>query len=284
MPELPEVETVKRTLEPFLQKRTIVKTEVFLPRLIKKQSVEVFLERTEQFHMQTITRRGKFIIVHGIKQKEPLQMIVHLGMTGACFVVSSLEEIPKKFKNAIHIIFSLDDGKLFTYCDVRTFGGLRIFTKEEYENKTMNATILKMGPEPFDKHAQSLFLSNLDKATYQQKTIKEMIMKQEVIAGVGNIYACEALFHVNILPHTFVKDITKSQKEALLKEIQRILAFSIEVKGSSISDYVDAKGEKGSFQDHFYVYSQKYCKTCGTPIENIKLDNRSSFYCPSCQK
>jgi formamidopyrimidine-DNA glycosylase len=281
LPELPEVETVRLTLDPLVRHQRITDIEITKPKMIRKQSESVFASRALQATFTQADRRGKFLILHLEKEHIPYRMIIHLGMTGAVFCVSSAHEVPEKYRKHIHVTFSLANGMYFVFSDIRTFGGIRIFTDEEFGQKKLNASILNMGPEVFDKNKISQFLTNLQK--HEHKGIKSILLDQNVIAGIGNIYDCEVLHICGIHPETKVTSLTSSQRESLFHETKKIFELSISLGGSSISDYVDAHGKKGSFQEHFRIYNQKNCRICGTESKNVKIDGRSSFYCPVCQ-
>ena len=281
MPELPEAETVRSTLEPLISGKTITHAQVSLPRIVRKQTADDFILRAEGSICLHTERRGKFIIVQLEQGTTKYSLIIHLGMTGAVFCVKDLQDVPEKYRKHIHVKLTLDNDHLFVFSDIRTFGGVRIFNEQEYTLKKYNASILNMGPEVFWNNGKEIFLDLLDKKNHL--ATKMAILNQNIVAGVGNIYACEVLFEEKIHPLTPVHQLSLAQRSSLFDRIKRTFEFSISVGGSSISDYVDAHGNKGRFQEYFKVYNQKKCQVCQSDIANIKVDGRSSFYCPSCQ-
>lgn len=290
MPELPEVEGVVRDLRPLVEGKKI--QSVMLSEVVYhsasqgKQSIvknarPVDFERVVQDMLITrIERRSKYIFFHLEKGGEDFLMLSHLGMSGAWFVVRSLEEITElKFRKHAHAVFTLDDGELLVYSDIRRFGELR-FLKEVADH----APLLKMAPEPFDEHALDYFLTKCELPKYAKKPIKEVIMDGQVISGCGNIYATESLFHTNIRPTRKTSDVTDEEREKLFAAICDVLQESIDNGGSTISDYRSVNGGAGGMQDRLKMYSRKACLQCGTQTESVVIAGRTSTYCPSCQQ
>ena len=198
-------------------------------------------------------------------------------MTGLLIHVKNVNEIPDKYKNHLHVQIELDDNTLLCYCDIRKFGSLRLLCQiAPYE------AIAKMGPEPWDKDVLQSFTIRLLAKKYQNKTIKETIMDQNVIAGVGNIYASEALYVSRINPNRKVNSLSTTDIKTILTNIQDILIKSIELGGTSISDYLNGEGKKGQYQNYLKVYSKKKCE-CGQDLTIEEIKGRNTFYCPKCQ-
>lgn len=290
MPELPEVEGVVRTLKPAVEGKTIEKIELSEvvhagvsagKQCIVKNTVPELLERhLEGMLIREISRRSKYIFFHIEKDEESFILVNHLGMTGAWFVVQSLEDITEeKFRRHAHAVLTLDSSELLVYADIRRFGELR-FLKELAEHPPL----LEMAPEPFDEGACEFFLWQCEKPKYENKPIKEVIMDGQVISGCGNIYATEALFLMGIHPKRKVNRISRNRKIELFRTIEMILLQSIEMGGSTISDYRNINGEAGGMQDRLKMYGKKTCPQCGTNTKSMTIGGRTSVYCPKCQR
>ncbi|MFS0574885.1 bifunctional DNA-formamidopyrimidine glycosylase/DNA-(apurinic or apyrimidinic site) lyase [Sporosarcina sp. 179-K 3D1 HS] len=290
MPELPEVEGVVRGLAPAaigrkIQQVTVSET-VIQSKLLGKEAIikgvptEEFVEQLVDMTIMDVTRRSKYIYFQLEKDGRSCLLVSHLGMTGAWFAVSGLEEIGEpKFRNHVHAIFTMTDGDLLVYSDIRRFGELRLLDCE-----ADHPPLLKMAPEPFDSTACDHFLAMAELPKYARKPIKEVIMDGQVISGCGNIYATEALFRMKIHPGRKTERISMKRKRELFAEIVHILQESIEAGGSSISDYRNINGQAGSMQDRLKMYGRKVCPTCGEVTRSMKIAGRTSVYCPACQK
>ncbi len=213
--------------------------------------------------IQTITRRGKFIVIELSRG----YLLVHLGMTGKLLANG---EVTKH----THVIFTLDDGVLL-YTDSRQFG------RVEYAAE-LPERVAKLGPEPllvpFDVFYQALHA--------RKAQMKAILLNQRFVAGIGNIYADEALHRAGIHPLANSSKISKPRALLLYKAIQEVLHAAIAAKGSSISDYVDADGRKGSFQHEHLVYRRtgEPCRTCGAPIRRTLVTQRGTHFCSKCQR
>lgn len=289
MPELPEVEGVVRSLAPLIEGKFIERIEIsptlYNSRAQNKQAIikgielSQFIEGLQHAEIQKVARRAKYIYFHMRKEVEFL-FLNHLGMTGAWFVVSSIDEIgEKKFADHRHVTMWLNDGNLLVYSDIRRFGEMRLL-QDEFSHEPL----VHMAPEPFDENALSHFLSKCDTALFRNKTIKETIMDGRVISGCGNIYAAEALFRVKLKPIRKVSSISKAMKIKLFHEIVSVLQESIKVGGSSISDYRNVNGGAGAMQHFLQMYGKKYCITCHKETKRKVIAGRNSWYCTSCQK
>lgn len=308
MPEGPEVQRVRMSLESKIIGKTVVKAEILLDKIIKQQNPNTFLERIVGLTIEAADRRGKYLLFPMEKANEServmdalveggdgrYKMIIHLGMTGAVFAVKHLDEIMPEFKKHVHVILTLDDGTLMTYCDIRRFGGLRVFTNEEFANY---GSIKDMGPEWTWDEAEEEFLKRVKKKTHKNKKqldgsklkepipIKEAILNQNNIAGIGNIYACESLAYSGILPNKPVSDLNDKQLRTIFRMARDVMNFSVSVGGSSISDYVDGEGQRGRMQEYLISYGQKICGLCkDTEIVKTEVAGRGTFHCPKCQK
>ncbi|WP_332649963.1 bifunctional DNA-formamidopyrimidine glycosylase/DNA-(apurinic or apyrimidinic site) lyase [Lysinibacillus sp. 54212] len=290
MPELPEVEGVVRALKPAVEGKTIKKIELSEvvydavragKQCIVKNTAPEMLERLlEGMRIREITRRSKYIFFHIEREEESFLLVNHLGMTGAWFIVSRIEDITEeKFRKHAHAVITLDSSELLVYADIRRFGELR-FLKELGDHPPL----LQMAPEPFDEGACEFFLAQCDRPKYANKPIKEVIMDGQVISGCGNIYATEALFLMGIHPNRKANRISQNRKIELFRAIEMILLQSIEMGGSTISDYRNINGEAGGMQDRLKMYGKKICPQCSTNTKLMTIGGRTSVYCPKCQR
>ncbi|MGG0720246.1 bifunctional DNA-formamidopyrimidine glycosylase/DNA-(apurinic or apyrimidinic site) lyase [Robertmurraya massiliosenegalensis] len=288
MPEGPEVQQVLNSLEPKILEKVITSVDVFHQKItiplknIGRQNVEIFSDRLEGSKIRKLERKGKYLIFHCEQaDSSTIYMVSHLGMTGAFFNVNTLEEIAPNYRKHIHLQITLKDKSILVYSDQRRFGWIGALTAEEYMNYT---PVQKVGPDPSSPTAPQMFLYNIRRKTLQNKPIKKVIMMPEIIQGVGNIYAAECLFRARIHPLTPVGKVTDEKLLVLLSHIKDTFELAINMGGSSIRNYVNSEGIKGTFQELHMVYNKKSCPECGRDIDNVKIDGRSSFFCPHCQK
>lgn len=276
MPELPEVEVICRGIRPHLVDRTITAIyhsgkQLRLPVPIDFLCLEVIGHR-----VTAVTRRAKYLQVN---LDSGAMLIIHLGMTGNLgFFCPSSE--PAKHD---HLRFTLDNGTELRYNDSRRFGSIQILKSEE--TASLEETVFRTtGPEPFHDAFSPKYLHQLAKG--KELTVKVFIMTPRVVAGVGNIYASESLFRAGILPTRKVRAISKKDWGRLVTAIREILQHAIDCGGSTISNFINARQEKGHFQVNFQVYGRQGepCTTCQEKIEKIRLGGRASYFCPRCQK
>lgn len=289
MPELPEVEGVVRNLIPKVEGQTIQSVKLSdtiysswnngKQCIVKNIEPNVFEQTLKDMKILSIKRRSKYIFFHLEKNNKTNLFVNHLGMTGAWFVVNQLSEIKEeKFRKHIHCVLTLSSGQLLVFSDIRRFGEMRIIEKLED-----HPPLLQMAPEPFEKEALHYFLEKCELPKYRDKPIKEVIMDGQVISGCGNIYATEALFQMGIHPARKVGRISKKRKTELFYTICNILKESIEMGGSTISDYRNINGEAGSMQHRLKMYGKKQCPTCQSETKSINIAGRTSTYCSTCQ-
>lgn len=288
MPEGPEVQQVLNSLEPKIVGRQISKVTVTHPKItmplkkIGRQDGEVFIDRIEGGTIKKLERKGKYLVFHlGQQDSSIIYIVAHLGMTGAFFCINDLNEIPLNYRKHVHVIIDLDNKAKIAYSDQRRFGWMGALSEKEFFCYT---PLQKVGPDPSSEDAPDLFLQNLRNKKISNTPIKKAIMRPEIIQGVGNIYASECLFKAKLNPLTNVGEISEAKLLELLRHIKETFELAIKLGGSSIRDYVNSEGKKGTFQELHMVYNKEFCKECGSAIENVKIDQRSSFYCPSCQK
>lgn len=290
MPELPEVEGVVRALAPEIIGRTVEAVTISdiviqskergREAIIKGSTTADFIEQMKEMTVINVTRRSKYIYLDLEKNGVTFLLVSHLGMTGAWFVVDNITDITElKFRKHVHALFTMKDGGLLVYSDIRRFGELRLLNMEED-----HPPLLKMAPEPFAENASDHFLTLAALPKYARKPIKEVIMDGQIISGCGNIYATEALFKMKIHPARKVERISAVRKKELFHVIVAILQESIDAGGSSISDYRNINGESGSMQDRLKMYGKKTCASCSTKTKTMQIGSRTSVYCPKCQR
>ena len=262
MPELPEVETVVRSLQPRLVGRRIMAAS-FSSRLVVRQNFDELSEKLRGQRVNSVNRRGKFILV----ELDRGFLVIHLGMTGKLL----FDAAAGKHARAI---FELDEGVL-VYDDSRHFGRIEW-------NETLPARVGALGPDALTIPVED-FRSLLRGRTTR---VKALLLNQRILAGMGNIYTDEALFIARIHPKTMAARLSKAKVNSLHAAMVSILSLAIRHKGSSISNYVDADGKRGAFQLQHQVYGRegKACNVCGTAIRRIVVAQRGTHYCPRCQK
>ncbi|MFA6074873.1 MAG: DNA-formamidopyrimidine glycosylase [Negativicutes bacterium] len=273
MPELPEVETIRRMLEPKIIGRTINICAVYLPRMIKAPAVAEFVQQITGSTILGLTRRGKFLL---LKISTGL-IVIHLRMTGR-LVVRALTEAADKYRR---VEFVLDNGTALTYADTRTLGTLHYFVNE---NEITINCLKTMGPEPLTVQFSEKTLYTAFNAS--ARTVKALLLDQSVIGGLGNIYVDEALFAARIKPDRSGKSLTKKELKALFTAINQTISKAIANCGTSFRNYVDGEGNKGHNQDELFVYGRKKqpCFSCGTPLCYGRIAGRGTHWCEHCQK
>lgn len=262
MPELPEVETVVRTLAPRLTGRRIVDAR-FSSRHVVRQNFAALRRRVQGQQVQSVRRHGKFIVL----QLESGFLTVHLGMTGKLLIDSEAGPYARA-------VFTLDRG-LLVYDDIRHFGRIE-WSKELLERAAA------LGPDALEIQLDE-FLMLLKQ---RNARVKPLLLNQHFLRGMGNIYTDEALFEARIHPKAIASSLSRQRATRLHRAMLDILNTAVRLKGSSISDYVDAEGQKGSFQLQHQVYGRagEPCSICGTAIRRIVVGQRGTHYCPKCQR
>ncbi|CAH0287709.1 DNA-formamidopyrimidine glycosylase [Peribacillus simplex] len=274
MPELPEVETVRRTLEQLVLGKEIKEVSVFWPKIIKApEPVEQFQDALRGQTISGIGRRGKFLIF----TLDDYSLVSHLRMEGKYGVHPKEEPYDKH----THVIFTFTDGSELRYRDVRKFGTMHLFAKgEELEQ----LPLLHLGPEPLSEDFTVEGLSS--KLARTNRKIKPVLLDQSVVVGIGNIYVDESLFRSGIHPERIASSLSLQEIKTLHAEIIATLGEAVEKGGSTIRSYINSQGQIGMFQLELNVYGRKgeNCKTCGTPLEKLVVAGRGTHICPSCQK
>lgn len=283
MPELPEVETVRRGLVPSMESARIAQAHVNRPDLRWPFPDRLADRLTGQTVLQ-LRRRSKYILVD-LSSGETL--LIHLGMSGRMTVSGDplgqfVHQHPKAEKHD-HVVFDMANGARITFNDPRRFGAMDLLPTDSWEQHKLLAGI---GPEPL---GNSFTADHLVDAFQGKNTpVKSALLDQRIVAGLGNIYVCEALFRSGISPKRKAGQISATRVAALVPIIKQVLSDAIDAGGSSLKDFRQADGELGYFQHSFDVYGREdqMCRTpdCGTPIKRIVQSGRSSFYCPTCQR
>ncbi len=273
MPEMPEVEQVRKTLAPHIQGKKILAVEIRLPRLIKYPSAEDFAARLTGKIITEVGRKGKYLVLHTDAQQ---LLIVHLRMTGALIAQDSRQKEPHYAK----IKFTLSDGITMWFTDIRTFGTLYLIQNGDYRIEGYET----LGPEPLSSDFKAEYLLPL--AAKSRKAIKSLILDQTVIAGLGNIYADECLALAKIKPMRPAASLSEEEVSTLCSAINTVIAQGIKNRGTTFRDYKDGEGKSGENQKYLLVYGRggKPCKYCGQPLASAKVGGRGTTYCEFCQK
>jgi len=303
MPELPEVESLRLSLLPYLESQKIVSTKVLLPKIVSgkgtkrksdEKKVRDFEKNTSNKIIKKISRRAKNII---IKFEDNSLILIHLKMTGQLVfqkenqktsrnsivfgghpIQLSEQKLPNKHS---YIIFEMDNGTLF-YNDVRQFGYVLYYQNEVELEKEKHFEGL--GWEPLDENfTEKVFITEMKK---RKGILKKLFLDQKVVVGLGNIYADEVAFEGGVRPYRKVESLTKNELKKIYQAIKKIIPKAIELGGSSVSDYLLADGSRGNYAREHKVYKRagKACLTCGTELIKIDLAGRTTVYCPKCQK
>ncbi|HET8708427.1 MAG TPA: bifunctional DNA-formamidopyrimidine glycosylase/DNA-(apurinic or apyrimidinic site) lyase [Pseudomonadales bacterium] len=269
MPELPEVETTRRGIEPHLLKQRISRVEVRDGRL-RWPVPDDFATRLQGAQVKKLTRRGKYILVHTSQGV----FMVHLGMSGSLRVITDNAALKKHD----HVIFTLSSGHSIRFHDPRRFGC--ILWANELDAHPLLAVL---GPEPLAEEFDADYLINQAKG--RKTAVKSFLMDAHVVVGVGNIYANEALFMAGIHPKRQAGRVSAARYEKLVSAVKQVLGEAIAVGGTTLRDFVNGNGEPGYFQQQLRVYDRagEPCKVCGSPIKSIRLGQRSTFFCKLCQ-
>ena len=280
MPELPEVETIRRGLQEKIKNKQIKDAVINVDKIVKKPSSEEFITEIKERKIKKINRRGKYIIIHLDSEDK---LIVHLGMTGLLIYPYDNKITEKEIKpKHNHLIFTFIDNTQLVFNDVRRFGKIFLVSNiDEVES------ITKLGVEPLEDYfTEEVFIQVLNKK--KNSKIKSFLMKQEFIAGLGNIYANEVLYRSNVHPLRLISSLNKTEVQNLYQQIKLVLGEAVELRGSTVADeaYRDTDGDKGKFAKKLQVYARKGepCIKCGHSIEVVRIEGRSSFICLQCQK
>lgn len=266
MPELPEVETIKRELEKAVLGKKIIEVKVNNSKVIKEPKKEAFLKGLKNATIKNALRKGKLLILELASGKS---LTIHLKMTGQLIYPGDAQQS--------RVSFRLSDNKWLDFNDRRLLGELRLVN-----DWTSLKFVKELGPEPFDLNVDKFKQLLVNKNT----KIKPLLMDQTFIAGVGNLYAAEALFRAKIHPERPASSLSEKEKESLFKETTAVLNEAIKYKGSSVDQYIQLSGKPGDYIKYHKVYGREgqACFVCKTPIKRITLGSRGTYFCPKCQK
>lgn len=268
MPELPEVETTRRGIEPFLQNEVIESIEVRNGHLRWPVSDEIYAIESQKVNQ--ILRRGKYIIL----ELDTGAMLIHLGMSGSMRVVEADAELKKHD----HVIFYLSYERQIRFNDPRRFGSI-LWSSCWHKHEL----IKNLGPEPLSEEFNADYLYNLAKK--RKQAIKQFIMNSQVVVGVGNIYANEALFMAGINPSRAANNISLKRMQIFVEKIKLVLENAIHQGGTTLKDFVGGDGKPGYFQQQLFVYGRGglSCKYCAQELKEIRMNNRTTVFCKKCQ-
>ncbi len=283
MPELPEVETVRRGLVPAMEGQVIARADVRRPDL-RWQFPENMAERLGGKRIERLRRRSKYILAD-LSSGETL--IIHLGMSGRMLIAGKPmgqfhhhHPAPERHD---HVVFDMQDGQRVTFNDARRFGAMDLFATDRIEEHWLLAPL---GPEPLGNAFDQSYL--VERLKGRNTPIKTALLDQRIIAGLGNIYVCEVLHRAGIAPTRKAGQLSAARIARLVPIIRDVLGEAIEAGGSSLKDYRQADGDLGYFQHSFQAYDREGqpCgkEGCGGKIKRIVQSGRSTFYCPSCQR
>jgi formamidopyrimidine-DNA glycosylase len=268
MPELPEVETIGAQLAPLLEGRRLERVEIRDPRLTRPYDRRAVAAQLEGGRVSAVERRGKYLVV---RLDSGLDLVVHLRMTGSFGLTPVTHE---------RAVLELDDGTRVVYRDVRRFGTWLVVGDDELDDY-LNA---KNGPEPLGPRFTVRWLAA--QLARRRAAIKAVLLDQRVVAGLGNIYADEALWRARIHPLRPANELSAGEVARLRRAVRAVLRAGIARQGSTLRDYAAPDGSAGSMQREFRVYGREGepCERCGTPVAKTRVGGRGTWYCPRCQR
>lgn len=275
MPELPEVEIIRRYLDENLAGRTIDDVTILLPRQLKHPDPEAFRVLVRGQRIERVARRGKYLLIH---LQEGAHLVFHLRMTG-----SLVYEPQGTVAETGHtrMVFSLAGGGALRFSDIRTFGCVYGFAAGE---EIAVPGLQSLGPEPLSDDFTSSYLAAALKG--RKQPVKSFLLDQRRIAGLGNIYADEALFLARIDPRRAAGSLSAQECRCLTEAVRKVLRDGLKDGGTTFRDYRNGAGESGHHQEHLLVYHRagKPCPACGRPVEKLTVGGRGTHFCPHCQR
>jgi formamidopyrimidine-DNA glycosylase len=268
MPELPEVETVRGELEPLLAGRTLHRVEILDERLTRPFDPAAVARELEGERVAAVERRGKYLL---LRFESGRVLLVHLRMTGG------FRSLPASHGRAV---VTLDDGSVVVYRDVRRFGTWLLREPDEVDGYLAE----RIGEEPLGPRFTAKRVA--DRLAGRRAPIKALLLDQRIVAGLGNIYADEALWYARIHPLRPGGELGADEIRAIVRGARRALRVGIERRGATLSDYATPNGDRGTMQEEFRVYGRtgEPCPRCGTPIAKTRAGGRGTHYCPRCQR
>jgi formamidopyrimidine-DNA glycosylase len=277
MPELPEVETIRRGLEPLITGRRVVGVRVRDRRLRKPVAVRA-LARLRGARLLSVHRRSKYLLLH---TDAGLSILLHLGMTGRIWVCEA-GRAPRPHE---HVVFGLEDGRELRFADPRRFGLVEVVPTSRLGR---HPRLRWLGPEPVGDGLDAAALADLFWCSTRgrRKPVKNFLMDTRALAGVGNIYACEALYRAGIHPRRAVGRIAREGWRRIVKQVRAVLGEAIEAGGTTLRDFYNAEEEAGYFAVRLRVYDRegRPCRRCRAPVRRIVQAGRSTFFCARCQR
>jgi len=274
VPELPEVETVRRALEPALVGRTIERAEIADARLTRPEEPQLVAAELDGERVAAVERRGKYLV---IRFESGRALLVHLRMTGSFRTAPAGGADDNPYRRAV---VRLDDGSDVAYRDVRRFGTWLLLEPDEVEPYLA----VRLGPEPLEEGFTPRVLR--DRLAGRRAPLKAALLDQRTVAGLGNIYADEALWRAKLHPRREAGTLTAAEIRRVHRGIREALEMGVARQGSTLRDYRQPDGASGSMQDEFKAYGRlgEPCERCGTPIDRIVVGGRGTWYCPRCQR
>ncbi|MBR2759788.1 MAG: DNA-formamidopyrimidine glycosylase [Solobacterium sp.] len=268
MPELPEVETVLRTLEDRIQGRGIEKVEVIYPKIVECDP-KAFCDALTGRHFLEFRRRGKYLLFG----TEDVILVSHLRMEGKYYILPKEEP----YDRHTHVVFHLDDGSTLRYHDTRKFGRMELLAPD-IDLRTFH----DLGPEPFSEEFSGDYVYR--EAKRRHVPIKSLLLDQSFAAGIGNIYADEICYACSLRPGRSSQRLRHADCDAIAEHTKRILAAAVRAGGTTIRSYTSSLGVTGLFQLECMVHTKSVCPHCGGQIKIKRIGGRSSYYCPHCQR
>ena len=272
MPELPEVETIRRGIEPHVLGRRLQRVVVRDRRLRWPVPADL-AARVEGRRVERADRRAKYLVLH---LDSGDRLLIHLGMSGRIWVLDPHEPLVKHD----HLDFELDSGRLLRFHDPRRFGAVLVWGADEPDHELLRG----LGPEPFDPVFSGDYL--FERSRGRSAAVKNFVMDGRIVVGAGNIYAAEALFRAGIRPGRAAGRVSRTEYATLAARIREVLDEAIVQGGTTLRDFAGANGESGYFQQDLYVYGREgqACRNCNRPIRRKVIGQRSSFFCAHCQR
>ncbi|EGO65781.1 bifunctional DNA-formamidopyrimidine glycosylase/DNA-(apurinic or apyrimidinic site) lyase [Acetonema longum] len=273
MPELPEVETIRRNLESHIVDKQITAVDIFLPRLVKWPSADEFRARVLKKKINRLERKGKYLL---LRLQGDITLIIHLRMTGQLYIAEA-GHVTDRFER---IRLHLDSEEVLVYSDARTLGTW--YVMPDHELGRVHG-LESLGPEPLSEPFTVSYLA----AIFRSRTgkIKSLLLNQELIGGLGNIYADESLALAGIYPERPANSLNSDELEALHQAINTVISQALQNAGTTFRDYRNGYRQEGHNQHHLRVYGRKgqACPICGSTIVRIETAGRGTHYCPQCQ-
>jgi formamidopyrimidine-DNA glycosylase len=272
MPELPEVETIRRGIEPHVLGRRLQRV-VVRDRRLRWPVPDDLPARLRGRRVERADRRAKYLVLH---LDSGDRLLIHLGMSGRIWVLDPAEPLVKHD----HVDFELDSGRLLRFHDPRRFGAVLLWGADEPDHELLR----DLGPEPFDPVFSGDYL--YERSRGRSAAVKNFVMDGRIVVGAGNIYAAEALFRAGIRPGRAAGRVSRNEYAALAARIREVLDEAIVQGGTTLRDFAGANGESGYFQQDLYVYGREgqACRNCSRPIRRKVIGQRSSFFCAHCQR